>query len=506
MKLLRKKGVTSQILEIFIQDTRAGDGGGLTGLVFNSAGLTCYYHRNTGAAGGTAVTLVTMTVGTFTSSGFKEIDATNMPGWYQLCLPDAVFASGADSVSAHLKGASNMGTVPLEIQLIDIDLNDTVRAGLTALPNAAAGAANGLIGAGTGSNQIDLTGGKVKPADGSIAAATFAAGAIDNAAIAADAIGSSELAASAITEIQTGLSTLDAAGVRTAVGLASANLDSQLGAIDDFLDTEIAAIKLVTDALPNGGALTTIQSDLDDIQLRLPAPLTTGTADSGTTTTMVDAARTEADTDYWKGCLIRFTSSAISGQTRRITGFTPGTDTITFAPATTQAVGTNTYEILPAELSNLDVPSSILATQISVNTIDDFLDTEVAAIKAVTDVLPNAGALTTIQTDLDDIQARLPAALVGGKMSADVSALSAALRNQIADNILRRSFASAAASADGDAKGFRSLLGAVARLVNKSAIVSTTLTVYEADDTTALGTQTLTTDAAANPVVSADTV
>jgi len=73
-----------------------------------------------------------------------------------------------------------------------------------------------------------------------------------------------------------------------------------------------------------------------------------GTADSGSTTTMVDAALTQADTDYWKGLWILFTSGTISGQVRLITGFTPGTDTITFAPATTQAVGTNTYEILPS--------------------------------------------------------------------------------------------------------------------------------------------------------------
>ena len=42
---------------------------------------------------------------------------------------------------------------------------------------------------------------------------------------------------------------LTAAGVRTAVGLASANLDTQLSTIDDFLDTEIAAIKAKTDSL-----------------------------------------------------------------------------------------------------------------------------------------------------------------------------------------------------------------------------------------------------------------
>jgi hypothetical protein len=91
-------------------------------------------------------------------------------------------------------------------------------------------------------------------ATGAITSAKFAAGAIDAAAIAANAIGASELAADAVTEIQAGLSTLDAAGVRTAVGLASANLDTQLSAIDDFLDTEVAAIKAKTDNLPSDPA------------------------------------------------------------------------------------------------------------------------------------------------------------------------------------------------------------------------------------------------------------
>jgi hypothetical protein len=54
----------------------------------------------------------------------------------------------------------------------------------------------------------------------------------------------------------TGFTDLDAAGVRTAVGLASANLDTQLTAIDDFLDTEVAAIKAKTDNLPAAPAAT----------------------------------------------------------------------------------------------------------------------------------------------------------------------------------------------------------------------------------------------------------
>lgn len=66
----------------------------------------------------------------------------------------------------------------------------------------------------------------------------------------ADTLTSTSLAASAVTEIQSGLSTLTEAGVRTAVGLAAASLDTQLTTIDDLLDTEIAAIKAKTDNLP----------------------------------------------------------------------------------------------------------------------------------------------------------------------------------------------------------------------------------------------------------------
>ncbi len=109
------------------------------------------------------------------------------------------------------------------------------------------GSVVGAVGSVTGNVGGNVTGSVGSMATGGISAASFAAGAIDAAAIATDAIGSNELAASAISEIQSGLSTLDAAGVRAAVGLASANLDTQLAAIDDFIDTEVAAIKAVTD-------------------------------------------------------------------------------------------------------------------------------------------------------------------------------------------------------------------------------------------------------------------
>ncbi len=45
-----------------------------------------------------------------------------------------------------------------------------------------------------------------------------------------------------------------ATGIRAAVGLASANLDTQLTAIDDYIDTELTAIKASTDNLPSDPA------------------------------------------------------------------------------------------------------------------------------------------------------------------------------------------------------------------------------------------------------------
>lgn len=62
-------------------------------------------------------------------------------------------------------------------------------------------------------------------------AAKTAAQAGDAMTLEAGAVDATALDSSAVAEIQSGLSTLDAAGVRTAIGLASDNLDEQLGAL-----------------------------------------------------------------------------------------------------------------------------------------------------------------------------------------------------------------------------------------------------------------------------------
>src|SRR5690348_12818961 len=108
MELTLKGGTTSQSIPVVIQDSSSTTGGGLTGLVFNTASLTAYYWREGGSP--TAITLATLAAinSAYSSGGFKEADATNMPGVYRLDIPDAAIAASAKWVAVVLRGAANM--------------------------------------------------------------------------------------------------------------------------------------------------------------------------------------------------------------------------------------------------------------------------------------------------------------------------------------------------------------------------------------------------------------
>lgn len=117
-------GTTSKLLKIFIQNNSVTTGAGLTGLVFNTAGLTAYYIRE-GASSTTSIPLVTAVVGTFTSGGFIAVDATNMPGVYEIGIPNAALAAGAKSVLIYIQGATNMAPVLAEVELTAVDNQST---------------------------------------------------------------------------------------------------------------------------------------------------------------------------------------------------------------------------------------------------------------------------------------------------------------------------------------------------------------------------------------------
>lgn len=156
-KLEMLAGSTSQTVNVFIQDSSVTTGAGKTGLAYNTASLTAYYCLPKAAP--VAITLATQTAtGAWSSGGFVEIDATNTPGLYRLDLPNAALASGR-FVNVMLKGAANMAPCVLEIELVAWNSQDTVRGGLTALPNVASGSAGAIITSGTGTAQLSVSSG-----------------------------------------------------------------------------------------------------------------------------------------------------------------------------------------------------------------------------------------------------------------------------------------------------------------------------------------------------------
>ncbi len=134
MKLQLASGTTSVRLMVFVSDSSSTTGVGLTGLSSVSPGLKWYYWRgDSGNTGGTSVTLSAGTRGNWASGGIVEIDGTNMPGWYELGVPNGALSAGSNSVVMLLRGATNMAPLPLEIQLVGYDPTNAASLGLSNL-------------------------------------------------------------------------------------------------------------------------------------------------------------------------------------------------------------------------------------------------------------------------------------------------------------------------------------------------------------------------------------
>jgi hypothetical protein len=100
-------GSTSQSIEIYL---------GATGLTASTSGLSARYNRTRTAS--VNIPLVARTIAqAWTSGGFAEVDATNMPGVYRLDLPDAALAAGADDVTIVVRGASGTNGAVMTVKL-----------------------------------------------------------------------------------------------------------------------------------------------------------------------------------------------------------------------------------------------------------------------------------------------------------------------------------------------------------------------------------------------------
>ena len=149
------------------------------------------------------------------------------------------FADYVNTTMSLQANRANIGTAGAGLTNIDLpDQTMNITGNITGNLSGSVGSVTGAVGSVTGAvgSVTGNVGGNVA---GSVASVTAA---ITLPTIPVDWITSSGLAASAVTEIQSGLSTLDAAGVRTAVGLAAANMDTQFGDLPTAAETAAAVL------------------------------------------------------------------------------------------------------------------------------------------------------------------------------------------------------------------------------------------------------------------------
>jgi hypothetical protein len=121
-----RRGTVSKSVYVYLELS----GAPVTGVAHNTAGiLVSYAGEKMARVAITPADLAAITTA-WTSGGFKEVDATNMPGWYRLDVPNAALALATDAVIVTVyKGAAFAGSVriPLAARLVtDLQVGPTM--------------------------------------------------------------------------------------------------------------------------------------------------------------------------------------------------------------------------------------------------------------------------------------------------------------------------------------------------------------------------------------------
>lgn len=192
---------------------------------------------------------------------------------------------------------------------------------------------------------------------------------------------------------------------------AGASIAADLVVIDDFLDTEIAAIKAKTDNLPASPAATSDIPSASTVASTVWGTAVPGAFGAGTAgkvlgdnlNATVSSRATQTSVDTMAG-YVDTEVAAIKAKTDNLPASPAATSDIPSASTVASSVwGTSIPGAFSAGTAGkvlgdrIDATVSSRASQASIDTLTGYVDTEVAAIKAKTDNLPtNPAAVSDI--------------------------------------------------------------------------------------------------------------
>jgi len=305
-----KKGSTDRSVTVYCFDNTTGLP--KADLIHTSPGIDLWYRRSGAVKTSiTEATLATLAVA-HSDGGFLAI----ADGEYRLDLPDAAVGASAGVHYVDIGGTFTGYVVTGgRIRLVDIDLEDTVRAGLTALPNAVVNAAGGLPTSAAGTLAMDKIG-YLPAVTAGAAGGVFIAG------------------TNAATTITTALTTTFTGNVTGSVGSVTTVSDKtgyRLSAtgVDDVWDEATSGHTAVGSY---GQAF---------------APVASGTATAGGATTITLAVGSSATNSFYNGDMVYLTGGTGAGQGRFVTGYVGGTRVATVGTWAVNPDATSVYVIIP---------------------------------------------------------------------------------------------------------------------------------------------------------------
>lgn len=273
---------------------------------------------------------------------------------------------------------------------------------------------------------------------------------------------------------------LDAAGVRAAIGLASANLDTQLAdlptnaELSTALGTSDDAVLAVL-GTPTGASISAdvaaVQSDTNDIQARLPAALISGRIDATVGAMQANvmtatAAAADLTTELQSGLATSSALSTLEGKVDVIDGVV-------------DAILVDT-----AEIGVAGAGLTVLATAANLATVAGYLDTEIAAILADTNELQtdwtNGGRLDLL---VDAIKAKtdaLPAAPASVSDVPTAAAIADAVHDEVVEGTvtLRQSIRLHNAALGGKVQGLDTFNPVFRDLADSKDVIDATVDSY----------------------------
>lgn len=312
MSVRRVKAGTANV-SVVIRIVDSSDGTPETGVTSATTGLDLWYRREGAASVDITESDLSALTDAHSDGGMLHIN----DGWYRVDYPDAAFAASATGVQI---GGTATGMVVLApyFELVAYDPYDTVRLGLTALPNAAADAAGGLPISDAGGLDLDTL-------DSNVAAVlvdtgTTLDGKIDTIDGIVDTIllDTNELQSDDVPGLIAALNNLSTSDVKT-------QADSAISDAFDFTSNLVQADMQAIDASTTAATRHALAA----------AQIVSGSATGDTlSTTQMSTGLDEATDDHYNGRIIIWTSGVLAGQATDITDYEGSSKTLTFTTIT----------------------------------------------------------------------------------------------------------------------------------------------------------------------------